>query len=399
MTTAADRPLAVVLHSRQPLTTDVTRVFPPQHWDVVVLTDADPAQAYREDVPGTRPVVRTAPRDTWAATLRSWSERRPVEIVSNDEYCLLDCAALRAESGLATRHPEHPVNYIDKVLMKERLTAAGVRTPRFLAFPRVPEPKQAYEEVLDHIGLPAVAKPRREANSRGVSILRTQDALRAWLAERRGQEGWQLEEFLDGTFHHANSLVRDGKLTPVQAGTYLGPLLDLTAGRRLGGWTVPHCDPLAHRAHELNRQVVDALGGGGAFVVHTEFAVTRDGETAVVEVAARAPGALLPDLSRLHAGVNLEEAHLALQAGLPVPEPVRVATEAAWLWIPVLPGERHRTTPRLTGNHRVDIRQAARTTHRGEAGTVGVSVLLWHNDPEVLAADVRTAATAAWCGQ
>jgi biotin carboxylase len=330
-----------------------------------------------------------------------------VQIVTNDEYCLISCAELRAESALPPRHPAQPAHYIDKVLMKERLAAAGVRVPRFLALDEAldatrgacePDPEGLTELVTARIGVPAVAKPRREANSRGVSILRTREELRDWLAGHKGERGWQIEEYLDGTFHHVNSLVRDGVATPVQTGTYLGPLLDLPSGRRLGGWTIPHDSELARRAHALNHEVVTALGGEGAFVVHTEFAVTGDDELVVVEVAGRAPGALVSELARLHAGLNLEEVNLALQAGLPVPEPHSTGTEAAWVWIPVMPGERYRHAPDMTSERLVHVRQAARQTHTGASGAIGVSVLLWHTDPGVLAVDVRTAATAAWCG-
>ena len=196
----------------------------------------------------------------------------------------------------------------------------------------------------------------------------------------------------------AGSLVAGNREVLVQTGTYLGPLLDLPDGRRLGGWTVPYDSELSCRAHELNRAVVAALGAEGAFVVHTECAVNGDGELVVVEVAGRAPGALVSELAGLHAGLNLEEANLALQADLPVPEPQPTGVQAAWVWIPVMPGERYRHTPETTSKHLVHIRRAAQRTHTGASGALGVSVLLWHTDPDVLAADVRTAATAAWCG-
>lgn len=398
---ASTHPLAVVLHSRQPLTTDLTAVFPVEQWDTVVLTDADAEAVMREDAPGPPPRVHRAPHTAWADVIRDVAGTRPVQIVTNDEYCLLTCAELRRELGLTARHPACPERYIDKVVMKERLDAAGIRVPRFLAIPDdgAREFETVYGEILARLGLPAVAKPRREANSRGVSILRTEAELRDWLSEHRGESGWQVEEFLDGTFHHVNSLVTEGTTTPVQTGSYLGPLLDLPAGRRLGGWTVAHDSTLARRAQDLNRAVVAALGGEGAFVVHTEFAVIGEDEMVVVEVAARAPGALVSELARLHAGLNLEEVNLALQAELLAPEPEFTGVLAAWVWVPVMPGERYRNTPRMRSEQVVHVRQAARTTHMDTEGALGVSALLWTTDSSALAADVEIAATAEWCAQ
>ncbi|MFF2453833.1 acetyl-CoA carboxylase biotin carboxylase subunit family protein [Isoptericola sp. NPDC058082] len=392
------RPLAVVLHSRQPLTTDPADTFDPAAWDVVVLTDAEAGDVLREDVDAETPQVLRASREAWAGTIRGLAAGRPVQIVANDEYCVAACARLREQFGLPQRHPSRPEHYLDKVVTKERLAAAGVRVPRFEALrDGVPGPEHGVPWIVGRVGLPVVAKPRTEANSRGVRVLREEADLRAWLADHEGDHGWQVEEYLDGTFHHVNALVRDGEVTPVQAGTYLGPLLDLPSGRRLGGWTVPHDDELARRAHARDAAVVAALGGEGAFVVHTEFARTTDDELVVIEVAARAPGALVSELARLHAAVHLERANLALQAGLPVPEAGPTGTQAAWVWIPVMPGERYRRTPATTSGRLVHVRRAATRTHEGASGSLGVSVLLWHADPSTLAADVRTAATAAWC--
>ncbi|MER6958024.1 ATP-grasp domain-containing protein [Streptomyces sp. NPDC000618] len=360
--------------------------------------DADADVVMREDAPGERPKVHHAPRGEWSKVIRSLAGVSPLEIVTNDEYCLITCAELRGEFGLAARHPARPEHYIDKVLMKEHLAAAGVRVPRFLPFPDgVPNPETALESIVSRIGLPAVVKPRREANSRGVSILRSDAEMRSWVTEHQGELDWQVEEFLDGTFHHVNGVVTDGTTTPVQAGTYLGPLLDLPSGRRLGGWTIPYGSSLARRAHELNRAVVAALGDQGGFVVHTEFAVTRDDELVVVEVAARAPGALVSELARLHAGLNLEEVNFALQAGLPVPAPRPTGVEAAWVWVPVMPGERYRRTPPTTSERLVHVRKAAQQVHTGASGALGVSALLWSADPDVLAADVEIAAAFEWC--
>ncbi len=146
--------------------------------------------------------------------------------------------------------------------------------------------------------------------------------------------------------------------------------------------------------------MVAALGGEGAFVVHTEFAVDAKGEPVVVEVAARAPGALVSELARLHTGVNLEEVNLALQAGLPVPDPEPTGVQAAWVWVPVMPGERYRRTPPMGCERLVHVRQAAKETHTGTSGAIGVAVTLADMEaahpsataPHIPAADV--AATA-----
>lgn len=395
------RPRVLVLHSRQPLTTNPADAFPPEEFEVVVLTDADPATVLREDVEASVGQVVHAGRDEWESVVRS-APAGAVEVVSNDEYCLAQCARLRAATGLPARHPAHLDGYLDKVLMKHRLEAAGVPVPRHLAFePAVTASRAAADRVVATVGLPAVVKPRREANSRGVEVLVDAGAVLGWLARHDGETGWQVDEFVDGPFGHVNALVRQGDVRPVQAGRYLGPLLGLDQGRVLGGWTLPHDTPEAMAAHELNERVVRALGSDGEFVVHTEFATAPDGRLVVLETAARAPGASVSELARVHAGVQLEVAHLRLQAGLPVPEPDRTSERlGAWLWVPVMPGQRWGGMPEvvrgLGSDVEVHVRRAGSDGNLGTAGELGAAVLLTNTDPGALAHDVDGLLRAPW---
>jgi hypothetical protein len=390
------RTTIIALQSKQPFTVAPAVAFPPGEFDLVVLTDGPADAVLREDVTGVVPEVAVVDREKWLEHISGFEG--PVEVVTNDEYCLAECARLREELGLASRHPRRPLAYLDKVLMKRLLVAGGVRVPRFHAF----EPAvivAAGELLVEEIGLPAVAKPRQEANSRGITILRTPRDVRDWLVAHDGETGWQVDEFVDGTLHHVNALVRDGEITPVQVGRYLGPLLGVDAGRTLGGVTERESSFTA-AAHELNERVVRALGSEGRFVVHTEFAVTGDGELVVLEVAGRAPGALVSELARLHAGVNLEVANLRMQAGLPVPEPVSQDLQAAWLWPPVMPGTRfHEPGPDLSGlgsEYAVHVRRVGREGNESDGGLIGASVLLWHRDPAQLAEDTARAVDLTW---
>jgi phosphoribosylaminoimidazole carboxylase (NCAIR synthetase) len=390
-----------VLHSRQPLTTNPAEAFPRDRFEVVVLTDADPATVLREDVEASVEQVVHAGRDEWESVVRS-APGGAAEVVSNDEYCVAECARLRATTGLPARHPAHLDGYLDKVVMKRRLEAAGVPVPRYLSFePAVTSSRAVADHVVATVGLPAVVKPRREANSRGVEVLADAEAVLGWLARHDGETGWQVDEFVDGTLGHVNALVRQGDVRPVQAGRYLGPLLGLNHGRVMGGWTVPADSPEAAAAHELNGRVIHALGSDGEFVVHTEFATTTDGRLVVLETAARAPGASVSELARVHAGVQLEGAHLRLQAGLPVPEPDRTSgRQGAWLWLPVMPGRRWGGTPEvvrgLGSDVEVHVRRVGRDGNVGTAGELGAAVLLTNNDPGALANDVDVLRRAPW---
>jgi hypothetical protein len=384
-----------VLHAKQPLTTDPAAAVGWPDCAVVLLTDAGTGSPVREDVlPLPHEVHRVAAVD-WPEVIPRLAGDRPLDVVTNDEYCLLTCQDLRAGLGLPPRHPVGLIHYLDKVLMKQRLAAHGVDTPRFLQFDRVVADDSAAERVVAELGLPVVAKPRQEANSRGVAVLHSLDDIRRWQQRRAGAPGWHVEELVAGTQGHVNGIVQGEAVTPVQVGEYLGPLLGLPAGRRLGGVLLPGDHPLVAPAHRLNEAVVAALGGG-SFVVHTEFVARPDGRLTVLEVAARAPGAMVSEAARKAAGVNLETANLALQLGAESVEVRPTGVRAGWVWVPVMPGETFRDGPAFDSAALVHVRAAARAGNTGRSGVLGASVLVWSADNDQLARDIERALTWDW---
>jgi hypothetical protein len=130
--------------------------------------------------------------------------------------------------------------------------------------------------------------------------------LEPWVADHAGEPGWHAESFVTGDLFHANALVIDGVVHPVQVGRYTSPLLYLKAGRPVGSVTLPDDDRIAIAGTELNGRVVDALGGAGSFGVHTEFFVTETG-VIVLETAARAPGGLVSEIAAIRTGIHSKE--------------------------------------------------------------------------------------------
>jgi biotin carboxylase len=383
-----------VLHAMQPLTADPVAAVGGPGTEVVVLSSASSGPVIR-DPASTDAAVHRVPAEDWAAHIAGHAAGRRHDIVTNDEYCLTGCAELRAAAGLPARHPKRLARYLNKVTMKQALNAGDVPTGRYLAPDQI-GPGLA-KEIVSGLGLPAVVKPRQAANSRGIEILRTRADVTRWLTGHEGPgDGWHVEEYLAGTQFHANAIVEDGVLTPVLAGRYAGPLLGFGAGTRVGSATLDPDGAQARAAHELNAAVVAALGGEGSFVVHTEFVARPDGRLAVLEVAARAPGAGVPDIARLHAGLNLEQANLAMQAGLPHPPVTATGVASGWVWVPVMPGETFGEGPEFGGESLVHIKEAGRAGNTGTSGKFGASVLLWTKDAAQLDADMRTAMTWDW---
>jgi hypothetical protein len=113
------------------------------------------------------------------------------------------------------------------------------------------------------------------------------------------------------------------------------------------------------------------------------------------------PLAEVSELARIHAGVNLDVAQLRLQAGLPISEPDNSAGQhAAWLWLPVMPGEvwdvMRSPQDALTCDVDVHVRHVARYGNTSDTGVIGASVLLTGADPHMLASDIAAVLRARW---
>jgi hypothetical protein len=375
----------VVLQSVQPLTTDVRALGAP---DVLVLTDGPEDEVARPDAP-VPPRVLRLPREQWPERLAAWRVRRGLEVVTNDEFCLSDAARLRAGLGLRRVTPDGLDGYLDKVTMKTRLAAAGVLVPRWAEVDHVAAPD--LREPPSGLVPPLVAKPRVGANSRGVRVIPDLDAWHTWVHDKVGESGWEVEEFVPDPMCFVDGLMVDGTYRPVLVGRYLGGLLPEPGVDVLGAVSVPREDALWTRAANLGRRVAHVLGTGGSFATHLEFFDAGD-EPVAMEVCARAPGALVSEMARVVSGINLETAHLAVQAGHVVPEPALTGAHAAWFSVLARADEAYQGPPDLLSSafvHRMPARA-------GGGRYVAVMVLLMHREAARLAEDVDRCRHHRW---
>ncbi|MBD3782545.1 MAG: hypothetical protein IE926_06240 [Micrococcales bacterium] len=350
----------------------------------MVLTDGPPHRVARVDAPAPGR-VESRLRGEWADALR---RLRPSSVVSNDEFCLADLARLRAGLGLPAVTPVGLEGYLDKVVMKSRLAEHGIDVPRFADLGLV----VAGGPLPPGLGVPVVVKPRVGANSGGVRVVRSEDDWAAWTAEHAGEDGWQVEEHLDAPTAFVDALVVDGSYRPVLVGRYLGPLLPEPGVDVLGAVSVPPDDLLWRRAVDLGRRVAATLGADGRFATHLELFDTDDG-LVVMEVCARAPGAMVSEMARVVAGPNLETAHLLLQAGRPAPDVGATDGHAAWLSVLARPGATPVVPVGLGSSvtaHRLPPPPVARGRH------VALLVLLTSPDAALLAADVERCRAHSW---
>ena len=224
-------------------------------------------------------------------------------IVALDDFDLENAAALREHlriPGLgdsATRH------FRDKLAMRVRASAAGVRVPEFVHLLH----RDSVRAFCATVPGPWVMKPRHLASSAGIKKMHSvDDILRR--ADDLGDEQSHhlLERYLPGNVLHVDSIVDGGEVRFACASAYGKPPLDVAhAGDVFTSQLLVRGTPEEQEAIAMNREVLRAMGHvRGAS--HTEFIrATADGKLYFLETSARVGGAHIAELVDAALGVNL----------------------------------------------------------------------------------------------
>ena len=205
-----------------------------------------------------------------------------------------------------------------KIAMRRLLAEHGVPQPAFAGVRTLLEGRTAVETV----GVPAVLKPADSGGQRGLFRLESVDDLdahlHAALAESSSGEAI-VEAYRAGVELNGLAVARHGEVELLTLSDRLRP-----PGIGFGvGWT--HVFPTTLFGDALERaeaNVVAAIHALGLRdgIAFPQLIAAEDGESYVVEVAARIPGGQMADLARHAVGVDLLEIALRQALGLDVPD-------------------------------------------------------------------------------
>lgn len=228
---------------------------------------------------------------------------RPIGIVGLYEHTTLPAARLRAEFGLPGTTVRAAELCRDKVAMKQAVRDAGIAVPRFLACAPGTTTKDVERFVRDLPGR-IVVKPRRQAASIGVRVLDTAaDVVKLAQAGELAATD-EIEEFVDGTIHHFDGVVRDGLVRWFCPSKYVNSCFDFKhADIPVASVTID--DPaLTRRALDFTGTVLAALGLTDS-TFHLEVFRTPDDRFVFLEIGARPGGAGIPMRTREIYGLDL----------------------------------------------------------------------------------------------
>ena len=147
------------------------------------------------------------------------------------EHTVYPAAVLRDHFGVPGTRPQVALRCRDKVEMKRALEGSDVVVPKFWP---VQESTTAAELEQLLVGIPGrvVLKPRGQAGSAGV---RAFDSVADLLDQAAGagfENGYEVEEFVEGTVCHLDGVVRDGAVGFLSVSRYLGTCLEFEAEGR-----------------------------------------------------------------------------------------------------------------------------------------------------------------------
>lgn len=319
-----------------------------------------------------------------------------VRLLCHDEYSLGAVAAVRERLGVPGATAAQVTPFVNKLEMKRAVARTGVRLPRHEEWDHssyLADPDGYVVGIGERIGWPAFVKPLDESGSVGTALLDGPDEAHAWARLHGGERPFEIDEFLKGTLYHVDTVLFAGEIIFVQANEYLYPCYDYLSGSVCSTFTLPQDDPMWGPLVAFNRRVIYGLGEGkpADTVFHHEIFRLDDGELVFLEIAARAPAALVPYSYERHRGFNIELAHFQVQMGERPPLHQPLGPYAGWVYFPRREGViTELRPPQLASPHELTwlVEAGQRLDDPKDIREAAATVLLWNNDFAALRADL-----------
>ncbi len=236
--------------------------------------------------------------------IRSWLGARTLDRIC----CLWEpgieiAAQIREALGVPGQSYEQALRFRNKDLMKQALSAGGVRVPRHEA---ATDSKGVWA-AAEKIGYPLIIKPIAGAGSMDTFRCDDPAALKAAIAKLGHIQEVSVEEFIDGDEYTYDTVCARGDIAYFHIGFYRPrPLI-----ARTNEWISPQTltyknvdDEKLAGGRAMGEQVLEVLGYDTGFT-HMEWYLKSDGEAVFGEVAARPPGARTVDLMNYASDIDL----------------------------------------------------------------------------------------------
>ncbi|MCK2037022.1 ATP-grasp domain-containing protein [Microbacterium sp. SSW1-49] len=211
-------------------------------------------------------------------------------VISLAEQSQLGAAYLADVIGTAGPSIETSVLVRNKVAMKRRVTAAGVRCAAQVALES--GSRQEVEAAGRRLGWPLVIKPAEGMGTVDTWAIAHIDELPEAVQETARAHALIAEEFVTGDEYHVDAVWTGGEPSDFGVSLYVVPRIEIrTPGRNNGSLHLREEDfpEIYEELISLGRDVNSALGITDG-ITHAEFFRTREGQWVFSEIATRPAG-------------------------------------------------------------------------------------------------------------
>lgn len=326
--------IIVVVHRVPVNVTPLHTWFSDSGTDVVLITTTTAASGY---IDAGMTVVAlqdyTCDEELNSAVARIATEGTIQRLICGTEDDLLRCAKIRADFGIPGMSVDAALAFTDKLLMKQFVSTAGVRTPIFSG-----ADDESLTVIRDELRGQVVLKPRSDFGAKDVQILERIEEIPAIRGDR---DDLMVEEYVEGEVFHVDGLMDRGRVLFAYPSKYVNTCLSFHDELCLGSMQLAESDgayqPLLHFAAE----VVGALPPVDYVPFHLEvFRATGTGDWVFCEIGARVGGGFILQGLLEKFGINVVEATYRREAGLP--NPVAAPSSPGlhgWVLVPPKRGE------------------------------------------------------------
>lgn len=250
-----------------------------------------------------------APEEYVRACTNIAGTRKIDRLVGLDEFDVLTAAKAREHLQMEGMNNSYALRFRDKLRMRLLAKENGISCPEFTGVFNT-------DEINDYLGkaaAPWIVKPRTEVNAFG--IRKCDGAEQVWqtLNELDARNTWRdhpsqflIEQFIEGTVYHVDSVVADGKIVAAGVSRYgTTPMKVSHQGGVFSTSILPYKSKERRELERLNKKLLKAFGYERG-IAHAEFLQSREtGEFYLLEVAARVGGAYIANVYEHASGVNL----------------------------------------------------------------------------------------------
>lgn len=262
----------------------------------------------------------------------------PKSFVAFYEHVTLPAAILREKYNIPGTSVATATLCRDKIRMKECLQATEIRVPRFAAI----DSNTSIEDIKNIITSwpeKLVLKPRAQAASEGVFVFDHKIDLIKFIENNGINNGYEIEEFIEGRLCHFDGVIREGQLRFFSASEYTTTCYNYVY-KNIPMASITIDDPqLFEQAKLFTQSILQhvKLENG---VFHLEAFLVPSNEFIFLEVANRFGGAGVVPLFKLAYGIDIvKETMLAdMLSPTEITSPFSVIEKdysSAWLYLPI----------------------------------------------------------------